>query len=53
MSQGNSKADQTAKQAAQLKEPEQVMALVKGPRGLPSLPQYSPQEQDNAEKWGY
>ena len=29
------------------------MALVTGPRELPSLPQDSPQEQENAEKWGY
>ena len=44
VSQGNSKADQIAKQAVQLQEPEQVMALVIGPPELPSLPQYSPQE---------
>ena len=42
VSQGNSKADQIAEQAAQLQEPEQVMALVIGPPELPSLPQYSP-----------
>ena len=53
VSQGNSKADQIAKQAARLQEPEQVIALVVGPPELPSLPQYSPQEQENAEKWGY
>ncbi|XP_059963693.1 ribonuclease H-like [Mesoplodon densirostris] len=46
VSQGNSKADQIAKQAVQLQEPEQVMALVIGPPELPSLPQYSPQELD-------
>ena len=44
VSQGNSKADQIAKQAAQLQEPEQVMALLTGPPELPSLPRYSPQE---------
>ena len=43
MSQGNSKADQTAKQAARLKEPEQAMALVIAPphpnsRATPSSP---------------
>ena len=44
VSQGNSKADQIAKQAAQLQEPDQVMALLTGPPELPSLPRYSPQE---------
>ena len=34
-------------------EPEQVMALVNGPPELPSRPQYSPQEKDKAEIWGY
>ena len=53
MSRGNSKADQTAKQEARLQEPEQVMALVIGPPEVPSLPQYSREEQENAEKWGY
>ena len=37
MSQGNSKADGTEKQAAPLKEPEQVMALVAGHSSLNSL----------------
>ena len=50
VSQGNSKADQIAKQAAWLQEPEQVMALVIGPHELSSLPQYSPQVHENAEK---
>ena len=53
MSQGNNKADQIAKQAVRLQEPEQVMALVIGPPELPSLSRYPPQEQENAEKWGY
>ena len=34
-------------------EPEQVMALVIGSSEFSSLPQYSPQEQENVEKWGY
>lgn len=29
------------------------MALTVGPPELPGLPQYSPQEQENAGKWGY
>lgn len=29
------------------------MAVVNGPPELPSLPQYSPQEQEDAEKWSY
>ena len=53
LTQGNSKADQTAKQAAPLQEPEQVMALKIGPPEFLSFPQYSPSEQENAEKWGY
>ena len=42
-----------ANRAARLQESEQIMALVIGPPELPGLPQYSPQEQENAEKWGY
>ena len=41
VSQGNSNAHQTAKQAAPLQEPEQVMALKIGPlnsRAFPSIP---------------
>ena len=53
ISQGNNKADQATKQAVQSQEPDQSMALVIGPPELPGLPQYSPQEQENAEKWGY
>ena len=34
-------------------EPEQVMALVIGSPEFPSLPQHSPQEHENPEKWGY
>ena len=29
------------------------MALVIGPPELPRFSQYSPQEEENAEKWGY
>lgn len=37
-----------------MQKPEQVMALVTAhPAELPSLPQCSPQEQENAEKWSY
>ena len=53
MSQGDSKVYQIAKKAAQLQEPEQVMALVIDHPELCSLPQYSPKEQENAEKQGY
>ena len=53
MSQGNSTADQTANQPAPLQDPEQVMTLKIGPPEFPSFPQYSPSEQENAEKWGY
>lgn len=34
-------------------EPEQIMALVIGSPEFPSLPQYSPQEHESPEKWGY
>ena len=53
MSQGDSKVYQIAKKAAHLQEPEQVMALVIDHPELCSLPQYSPKEQENAEKQGY
>lgn len=53
VSQGDSKVYQTAKKAAQLQEPEQIMALVIDHPELCSLPQYSPKEQENAEKQGY
>ena len=53
LSQGNSRADKTEKQAARLQEPEQGMAPVIDLLELPILPQYSPQEQEHAEKWGY
>lgn len=52
VSQGDSKVYQTAKKAAQLQEPEQIMALVIDHPELCSLPQYSPKEQENAEKQG-
>ena len=42
VSQGDSKVYQIAKKAAQLQEPEQVMALVIGPPELPRFSQYSP-----------
>ena len=50
VSQQKSKLDHVAKQAAQVQEPEHVMALVIGPPELSTLPQYSPQEKENAEK---
>ena len=53
VSQGNSKAGQIVKQAAWSQESKQVMALAIGPTELPSLHQYSTQEQEHAEKWSY
>lgn len=55
VNQENRKADQTAKQLARVQEPEQIVALVIDCRptptpGLPGLPQYSQQEQENTEK---
>lgn len=50
VSQGFESNDWTAKQDAQLWEPEQVMALVICPPELSSLPRYSPKKQENSEK---
>ena len=53
LSQGNSRADQIAKQAApaQLQEPEQGMALVIDLLELPSLPQYSHRNKNMLRNW--
>lgn len=50
VSQGFESNDWTAKQDAQLWEPEKVMTLVISPPELSSFPQYSPEKQEHSEK---
>lgn len=55
VSQGNIKADETAKQGAGLQNPnlKKLWLYWLLSSELSGIPQYSPQERENAEKWGY